>query len=756
MSFGADEEILQDFLVEAGEILEQLSEQLVELESRPDDADLLNAIFRGFHTVKGGAGFLQLNELVECCHIAENVFDILRKGERRVDAELMDVVLEALDAVNSMFSEVRERAPITAATPELLAALARLAEPQTADEAPPSPVAEMIEELVVEGDASGDITDNEFEQLLDSLNAVKAEAEAPAAAAPAPAAETPASDEITDAEFESLLDQLHGKGQFAVDAVAPTAAAPAAPAKGDSSDITDDEFEALLDQLHGKGNFAVDALESAIASAPAPAAPAAAAAGSDLISDHEFESLLDELHGKGKFDAGAATAGSASSVATPAAKAPVAAAAAPKAAPKPEPKAEAPKPAAAAAPAPARAPAAPPAEKPASEAETTVRVDTARLDEIMNMVGELVLVRNRLVRLGLNSGDEAMSKAVSNLDVVTADLQTAVMKTRMQPIKKVFGRFPRLVRDLARQLKKEINLELVGEETDLDKNLVEALADPLVHLVRNAVDHGIESPEEREASGKARGGRVVLAAEQEGDHILLSISDDGKGMDPNVLRAIAVKRGVMDKDAADRLSDTECYNLIFAPGFSTKTEISDVSGRGVGMDVVKTKISQLNGSINIYSTKGQGSKIVIKVPLTLAIMPTLMVMLGNQAFAFPLVNVNEIFHLDLSTTNVVDGQEVVIVRDKALPLFYLKRWLVSSAAHEEQREGHVVILSVGTQRIGFVVDQLVGQEEVVIKPLGKMLQGTPGMSGATITGDGRIALILDVPSMLKRYAARRI
>ncbi|MGG7673829.1 chemotaxis protein CheA [Pseudomonas sp. WC2] len=756
MSFGADEEILQDFLVEAGEILEQLSEQLVELESRPDDADLLNAIFRGFHTVKGGAGFLQLNELVECCHIAENVFDILRKGERRVDAELMDVVLEALDAVNSMFSEVRERAPITAATPELLAALARLAEPQSADEAPASPVAEMIEELVVEGDASGDITDNEFEQLLDSLNAVKAEAEAPAAAAPAQTAAEAASDEITDAEFESLLDQLHGKGQFAVDAVAPVAAAPAAPAKGDSTDITDDEFEALLDQLHGKGNFAVDALESAIASAPAPAAPVAAAAGSDLISDHEFESLLDELHGKGKFsEVGTATAGTASTVATPAAKAP-AAVAAPKPAAKPEPKAEAPKPAAAAAPAPARAAAAPPPEKPASEAETTVRVDTARLDEIMNMVGELVLVRNRLVRLGLNSGDEAMSKAVSNLDVVTADLQTAVMKTRMQPIKKVFGRFPRLVRDLARQLKKEINLELVGEETDLDKNLVEALADPLVHLVRNAVDHGIESPEEREASGKARGGRVVLAAEQEGDHILLSISDDGKGMDPNVLRSIAVKRGVMDKDAADRLSDTECYNLIFAPGFSTKTEISDVSGRGVGMDVVKTKISQLNGSINIYSTKGQGSKIVIKVPLTLAIMPTLMVMLGNQAFAFPLVNVNEIFHLDLSTTNVVDGQEVVIVRDKALPLFYLKRWLVSSAAHEEQREGHVVILSVGTQRIGFVVDQLVGQEEVVIKPLGKMLQGTPGMSGATITGDGRIALILDVPSMLKRYAARRI
>ncbi|RMO11762.1 Chemotaxis sensor histidine kinase CheA [Pseudomonas cichorii] len=756
MSFGADEEILQDFLVEAGEILEQLSEQLVELESRPDDADLLNAIFRGFHTVKGGAGFLQLNELVECCHIAENVFDILRKGERRVNAELMDVVLEALDTVNSMFGQVRERTDLTPATPELLAALSRLAEPESAQQAeaaappPPPPV---VEAAPVEPAASDDITDAEFEHLLDTMSAAKADA-APAAQAP-----EAASDEITDQEFESLLDQLHGKGQFAPDAVAAPAPAPVAAAQSSgaapaSDEITDDEFEALLDQLHGKGSFdaSVAAAPVAAAAAPAPAKAAApAAAASDEITDHEFENLLDELHGKGKFEP-QALAGNAAAAAPPPPPPPPAAA---KPAPAPAPAA---KPAAPAAPAPARAPAAGgPAEKPvASEAETTVRVDTARLDEIMNMVGELVLVRNRLVRLGLNSGDEAMSKAVSNLDVVTADLQTAVMKTRMQPIKKVFGRFPRLVRDLARQLKKEINLELVGEETDLDKNLVEALADPLVHLVRNAVDHGIEMPEEREASGKSRGGRVILSAEQEGDHILLSISDDGKGMDPNVLRAIAVKRGVMDKDAADRLSDTDCYNLIFAPGFSTKSEISDISGRGVGMDVVKTKIAQLNGTINIYSTKGQGSKIVIKVPLTLAIMPTLMVMLGNQAFAFPLVNVNEIFHLDLSTTNVVDGQEVVIVRDKALPLFYLKRWLISSAAHEEQHEGHVVILSVGTQRIGFVVDQLVGQEEVVIKPLGKMLQGTPGMSGATITGDGRIALILDVPSMLKRYAARRI
>ena len=734
MSFDADEEILQDFLVEAGEILEQLSEQLVELESRPDDMDLLNAIFRGFHTVKGGAGFLQLNALVECCHIAENVFDILRKGERRVSSELMDVVLQALDTVNAMFDQVREQSEPTPATPELLAALARLAEPEGAApaepvQAPPAAVPPAEPAAPPEAPAqsgSSDITDDEFEQLLDALQGDEAPASAVAEASAAPAG-----DEISDAEFEALLDQLHGKGKFVPPAVSAEpaqvpaeAVEPAAAAAGD--DISDDEFEALLDELHGKGKFGDVPEAAGTPAAPAAAAPAAApaepgkapaAAGGDEISDDEFESLLDELHGKGKFN------GASEAVAAAAAVAKNIAAKSPAAKPVAPAKAAAARPAA-------------PDRPAASEAETTVRVDTARLDEIMNMVGELVLVRNRLVRLGLNSGDEAMAKAVANLDVVTGDLQMSVMKTCMQPIKKVFGRFPRLVRDLARNMKKEINLELVGEETDLDKNLVEALADPLVHLVRNAVDHGIESPEEREAAGKPRVGQVVLSAEQEGDHILLMITDDGKGMDAEVLRNKAVEKGLLERDAADRLTDLECYNLIFAPGFSTKTEISDVSGRGVGMDVVKTKISQLNGTVNVFSQKGSGSKIVIKVPLTLAIMPTLMVMLGSQAFAFPLVNVNEIFHLDLSRTNVVDGQEVVIVRDKALPLFYLKRWLVPSAAHEEQGEGHVVILSVGTQRIGFVVDQLVGQEEVVIKPLGKMLQGTPGMEAPPSPGTG--------------------
>jgi len=368
--------------------------------------------------------------------------------------------------------------------------------------------------------------------------------------------------------------------------------------------------------------------------------------------------------------------------------------------------------------APAKTPAKAPAKTKASQqstpqGETTVRVDTKRLDKIMNMVGELVLVRNRLTSLGLTSDDEDLNKAVSNLDAVTTDLQGAVMKTRMQPIKKVFGRFPRVVRDLARSLNKDIKLVLEGEDTDLDKNLVEALADPLVHLVRNSVDHGIEEPDKREAIGKPRQGTVVLSASQEGDHILLTIKDDGAGMDAEKLKDIAVERGVLDHDAAAKMPDKEAFSLIFAPGFSTKTEISEVSGRGVGMDVVKTKITQLNGAVNIDSEMGVGTILEIKVPLTLAILPTLMVIVGEQTFALPLAAVNEIFHLDLTNTNSVDGQLTIIVREKAIPLFYLDQWLVRNYADKPRDKGHVVIVQLGNQQIAFVVDRLIGQEEVI-------------------------------------------
>lgn len=717
MAFDVDEDILQDFLVEAGEILELLQEQLVDLENNPEDADLLNAIFRGFHTVKGGAGFLSLTELVDACHGAENVFDVLRTGKRQVTAELMDVILQALDSINEMFANVKAREPLEPAAPEVLEALHRLSKPESEDEVASAPVApepDPIPEPEIISDAS---TEGSI-------------------------------DDITEDEFEALLDELHGPGS----GPSATKAEPAADLTEGDEDITDDEFEALLDQLHGEGKF------SSPSEAPAPsAAPASAQDDSDDITDDEFEALLDQLHGSGKGPGAAPPAAPKAEAPKPkaepkAAAAPVAKAAPAKAAAKPSEDDEDDKTAGTALRAgDKKAAAAPPAE-------TTVRVDTKRLDQIMNMVGELVLVRNRLLSLGVNLNNEDMSKAIANLDVVTGDLQGAVMKTRMQPIKKVFGRFPRVVRDLARSLKKEINLNLVGEDTDLDKNLVEALADPLVHLVRNSVDHGIEMPDEREASGKKRTGTVTLSASQEGDHILLTIEDDGKGMDPDKLKDIAISRGVLDADAAARMSNEDAFNLIFAPGFSTKTEISDISGRGVGMDVVKTKINQLNGTVHIHSEKGVGTRLEIKVPLTLAILPTLMVIVGEQTFALPLAAVSEIINVDMSKTNTVDGQLTMIVRSKAIPLFYLKEWLHRSKGKVdiERSKGHVVVVQIGTQQVGFVVDALIGQEEVVIKPLDALLQGTPGMAGATITSDGGIALILDIPSLLKRYAKKAL
>ena len=723
MSIDADDEILQDFLVEASEIVELLGEQLVDLEQRPDDGDLLNAIFRGFHTVKGGAGFLGITPLVDTCHRAEDVFNVLRQGQRSVTPHLMDAILQALDVVNACMDSLREGEMPEPADPALLQRLEGLTEADDGSAEPEPEVPVVIEPpavsepAVVETAAAGapggdEISEDEFEALLDELHGKGRHGGAPAAASEAPAVAA-SGDEITDDEFEALLDQLHGKGQHAG---VPSAAAQA-PAAKSGEEITEDEFEALLDELHGKGQH-----KGAPVDARAPAAPAPEKAGS-----------------------------SAAVAAKSAAKAPA------QAAPKPAAKT----PVAKAAPAPAKA-----AEKAADSArggaktptvETTVRVDTQRLDDIMNMVGELVLVRNRLATLKATMADEELANAVGNLDVVTADLQLSVMKTRMQPVKKVFGRFPRVVRDLARNLKKEVDLVLHGEETDLDKNLVEALADPLVHLVRNAVDHGVESPEDREKAGKPRQGTVVLSAAQEGDHILLSIEDDGKGMDAEVLRRKAVEKGMMDEDAAARLEEKDCYNLIFHPGFSTKTEISDVSGRGVGMDVVKTRIAQMNGMVEIDSVKGKGSKITIKLPLTLAILPTLMVILGQQPFALPLASVVEIFNLDLSRTNTVDGQLTIRVRDRALPLFYLRNWLVRDNAYvngQDRPQGHVVVVNVGGVQVGLVVDFLVGQEEVVIKPLGALLQGLQGMAGATITGDGKIALILDVPGLMRKYARR--
>jgi two-component system, chemotaxis family, sensor kinase CheA len=688
MAIDLNDEIMQDFLLEAGEILELLNEQLVELESKPEDNDLLNAVFRSFHTIKGGAGFLAINPLIDVCHTAENVFDLLRQGERSIDAELMDVILEVIDVVNTMFQEINEGQDPTPAETSLIDRLKIFSVP--ASETPPAEAATSevtTEETVVEEPVAESTTETTTEETAVKIEEVAAKDEA--------VEETTASggaiDEITDDEFEDLLDQLHGKGAHG--------GVPDAASTPDNTTETKQEPEATP------------------------------AASSDEITDDEFESLLDDLQAskQGAFKE--------TPPVTPADNdAPVAVVEKVEPVAKEEPE----KPVAVAA-------------KQAPKAETTVRVETSTLDKIMNMVGELVLVRNRLVTLESEIGHDDMSKTVSNLDVVTADLQTSVMKTRMQPIKKVFGRFPRVVRDLARSLEKDVTLEMIGEDTDLDKNLVEALADPLIHLVRNSVDHGIEMPDVREAAGKPRQGTVTLAAKQEGEHILLTISDDGAGIDANGLAKNVIEKGLMDEDSISRLNDKEIYNLIFLPGFSIKKEISDISGRGVGMDVVKTRINQLNGMIEIDSIPGKGTTMLIKVPLTLAIMPTLMVKLGEQeqTFALPLVNVSEILELDMNNVNEVNGNKVIIVRGKPVPLVYLSNCLTNHVGDYDGRTAHVVIVTIGTNHVGLLVDKLVGREEVVIKPLGTMLQGTVGLAGATITGNGKIALIIDLPSLIQ-------
>lgn len=664
-----DEEILQDFLVEASELVEQLDEQLTDLANSPTDSDLLNSIFRGFHTIKGGAGFLGVTPLIEVCHRAENVFDKIRNNEVSYDNRASDIIMRAFDVISDYIELLKDgERELEDADEGLLSELDSLwkggaveaaseeAE-ETADssqaEAAPTVKLQLDEDL----DPDGEISDDEFEALLNQRDALTAFS--------------------GDDSGESSAEESSVKLELPED-VDP------------DGDITDDEFEALLNQRDMlSGNEKADAPEPQPQAAPQQPTPPPA--------------------------------------------------------PKPEP--------APAAPAKASAAGGKKDEKAAkAAAESTVRVDTRRLDEIMNLVGELVLVRNRLLTLkAVNDSEEELSNAVANLDHVTTDLQTSVMKTRMQPVKKVFGRFPRVVRDLARKLGKEIELELQGEETDLDKNLVEALADPLVHLVRNSVDHGIEMPDVREQSGKQSKGTVVLAAEQEGDHILLSITDDGKGMDPDVLRRKAVEKGLMDEITANQLDDKSAFELIMSAGFSTAESISDISGRGVGMDVVKNMITKLNGSIDIHSVLGEGTQIKIRVPLTLAILPTLMVSFDDDRYAIPLTSVQEIFDYDANQTNKIDGQTMVRLREKSIPLFFLSQWLAPDKVKDDYNGDKVIIVSIGNQRAGLVVEQVNGQEEVVIKPLGVMMKHIEGYAGATITGNGNIALILDLPGVIQRF-----
>jgi len=577
----AASDICADFLVEAREIVDGLGGQVVALEQSPGDRHCLDAIFRGFHTIKGGAGFLGFPEMVALCHAVEDRLNDARTGDAAMDAITFDATQQAIDLLSDMLDAIGAGVACT-----------------------PAPAA-----------------------LFDALHA------AAMAPAPVPAA---AAAVVTDADGEI-------------------------------------DFEALLDSLHGTGGIP--------GVVPAPAAPA-----------------------------------------PPVARAPAPSVAAPSTAPT------------------------------KNEAETTVRVDVRRLDAMIDLVGELVLARNRLKSIRPRLRDEALHRAVSQLDVATSRLQSAVMAARMQPVGRVFARFPKLARDVARQLGKSVELEVIGADTELDRNLVEALADPLVHLVRNAIDHGIESPARRQASGKPAAGTVRLSAQQEGDHVTILVRDDGGGIDPEAIRRRAVDKRLVDGETAARMSPDECLQLLFLPGFSTRDAVSDLSGRGVGMDVVQSKIRELSGQVQIHSEIGRGSSFSIRVPLTLAILPTLLVEIDDEVYALPLVRVIEVLAHDPATELRIDGQPMLDLREHPVPLLGLRRWLGRPA--DAPCPQSVVVLQSGEQRYCLAVDRVRGREEVVIKALPPTLRGLPGYAGGSLVGDGRMALILDVDALLETGLGR--
>ncbi len=600
--FAGMEDMLQDFLTEASDLLSNVDNKLVDLEKRPDDRELLNEIVRGFHNIKGGAGFLNASEMVKLCHRTENLFDKLRNGQLTLDASIMDVIMNATAGVRDMFAELSQARQPSAADPNVLSAI---------------------------------------EALLDG-GSVPAPAAAPPTAAQAmmaPAASTAAPSAEGGVDWNMLYHALLG-----------TAAPVAAPAVAEAPKQVMTPAAAAL--------------------APAPAKPAAA------------------------------------------------------------------KPAAAAMPA---------------AKDTTIRVDTARLDQVLNLSGEIGLTKNRLttIRTEIMQGNlgantlRSLDEAVSQLDLLVGDLQNAVMKTRMQPIGRLFQKYPRLARDLARQLGKDVELVLIGEETEIDKTMIEDLNDPLVHLIRNAVDHGVDSPEERKAAGKPPKSIINLSAEQIGDSIVIEIVDDGRGIRPDVIRNKCIEKGLIDAETANTLDERQCLQLIFLPGFSTKEQISDVSGRGVGMDVVKTNIMKLNGRIDITSVVGKGSVFRINLPLTLAILPVLMVRLGEQPFAVPLSMVREIIPIRPGDVQQVSGKATMVVREEVLPI----RTLAGLIGWEEKSvPAFGVLIQSGDTIFIMAIDSFIGQSDVVIKSLQDIKP--QGIAGATLTGDGTIVLVLDMEALL--------
>ncbi len=623
------DEIIQEFLVESAELLEQLDSDLVTLEERPDDLDLLNRIFRAAHTIKGSSGFLGFTQISQLTHHMEDVLNKLRKGEMVVNPTIMDVILESVDKLKLLLDEVKEGGSGSVNTSETEAKLKAI----------------LSGEEAVESDA-GKAEEKKEEPVTAEIDKIKEE-------------ESSTSEAHKTSPEEDKTENKEGK-----------------------VDISGDEKK--VDE------------------------------GLSAKREADTEKSEDKAQGE-------------------------------KEQKKEQPPAAKPQP-----------------KKPVAthSIEETIRVDVKRLDALMNLVGELVLVRNRLGQLAekidAQVSDTALidtfNNALVQLGFVTTEMQLSVMKTRMLPVQRVFNKFPRMVRDLCREMKKEVDLIIHGEETELDKSVIEHIGDPLIHILRNAVDHGIEAPEEREKKGKPRRGTIILSAYQEGDHIVIEVADDGKGIDIEKIAAKAIEKGIIKESDLQHMGERDILNLIFAPGFSTAEKITDISGRGVGMDVVKTNIEKLNGIIEMDTEVGKGTTLRIKLPLTLAIIQALMVISNKDIYAIPLASVQEIVHLEEGHIYTIDQQAVVRIRDMVIPLLCLEEVFGEPEKIEDASRRYVVIIGLVEQRIGLLVSDLLGQQEVVIKSLGGYLTNVPGIAGATIMGDGRVCLILDVAGIMQLSA----
>ncbi|HIC10868.1 MAG TPA: hybrid sensor histidine kinase/response regulator [Campylobacterales bacterium] len=643
------QEILQDFLVEAFELIEQLDQDLVELENNPDDLDLLNRIFRVAHTIKGSSSFLNFDVLTRLTHHMEDVLNKARKEELKVTPEVMDVVLPSIDMMKGLLAQIRDT-----------------------------------------GTDEGGIDIEEIVQKLDAIS----KGEDPSAGGGGEAPTEASSNESSGSE-EKASENKEGA---TVNPDDPLADEP----ELDYSNMSEEEIEKEIERLLKKRQEADRA-------------------------KREAKKKAEQGGGEEK---------------KPEQKAPAPQQSKP-AAPKPA----APKPAS---PAGAKKPPAKPA------VEQTIRVDVRRLDHLMNLIGELVLGKNRLMKINDDVEEryegeeflEELNQVVSMISLVTTDLQIAVMKTRMLPIGKVFNKFPRMIRDLSRELNKKIELRIEGEETELDKSIVEEIGDPLVHIIRNSCDHGIETPEERAAKGKPETGVVELKAYNEGNHIVIQITDDGKGMDPEVLKQKSIEKGILSEKEAAQMTDKEAFGLIFRPGFSTAAKVTNVSGRGVGMDVVKTNIEKLNGIIDIESEVNVGTTMKLKIPLTLAIIQALLVGVQEEYYAIPLASVLETVRITPEEIYTVENRQVLRLRDEVLSLVHLADIFDVERVFENQDHTYVVVLGLAESKIGVIVDSLVGQEEIVIKNLGEYLKGMDGIAGATIRGDGGVTLIVDVAAIM--------